>query len=166
MTNLMTKVAIWSTAAALTVGGFAAVAKAQGPGGGMHGGPGGGMLGGMIGHMLDLTDAQKEQIKTITKAAFDSNQTLMTQLKASRDAERAAIQAGKSDAELAQLAQSYAPLHTQLNATRLQTEAKIYKVLTPEQRAKLDKFRDNMQERMGQRFGHHRGGPPPVPDNF
>ncbi len=163
MTNLMTKVAIWSTAAALTVGGFAAVARAQGPGG--HGpgfGPGGGMLGGMIGHMLDLTDAQKEQIKTITKAAFDSNQTLMTQLKASREAERAAIQAGKSDAELAQLAQSYAPLHTQLSATRLQTEAKIYKVLTPEQRAKLDKFRGNMQERMGQRFGHHRGGPPPV----
>ncbi len=163
MTNLMTKVAIWSTAAALTVGGFAAVAKAQGPGG--HGpgfGPGGGMLGGMIGHMLDLTDAQKEQIKTITKTALDNNQTLMTQLKASREAERAAIQAGKSDAELAQLAQSYAPLHTQLNATRLQTEAKIYKVLTPEQRAKLDKFRSNMHDHMGRRFGHHPGGPPPV----
>ena len=159
MTNLMTKVAIWSTAAALTVGGFAAVAKAQGPGG--HG-PGGGLLGGMIGHMLDLTDAQKEQIKTITKTAFDSNQTLMTQLKASREAERAAIQAGKSDAELAQLAQSYAALHTQLHATRLQTEAKIYKVLTPEQRVKADKFRNHIQDRMGQRFGHRRGGPPPV----
>ena len=161
MTNLMTKVAIWSTAAALTVGGFAAVAKGQGPGGGMRG-PGGGLLGGMIGHMLDLTDAQKEQIKTITTTALDCNQTLMTQLKASREAERAAIQAGKSDAELAQLAQSYAALHTQLHATRLQTEAKIYKVLTPEQRAKADKFRSRMQERMEQRFGHHRGGPPPV----
>jgi Spy/CpxP family protein refolding chaperone len=163
MNNFTTKIAIWGAAAAIAFGGFTVVAQAQGPGGGRGpgGGPGG-MLGGMIGHMLDLTDAQKEQIKAIARAAFDANQTLATQLKAAHETEQAAIKAGKPDAELAQLAQSYAPLHTQLHAARLQTEAKIYKVLTPEQRTKLDSVRSKMRDNVGgamQRFGHHRGGP-------
>ena len=163
MNNLTTKIVIWGAAATIALGGFAAVAHAQGPGGRAdRGGFGHGLLGGMIGHALNLTDAQKEQIKAITASAFENNQALITQLKAAHETERAAIAAGKSDAELAQLAQSYAPLHTQLHATRLQTEAKIYKVLTPEQRAKLDKFRSNMHDHMGRRFGHHPGGPPPV----
>ncbi len=158
---------IWGAAGTIALGFFSAVAHAQGPGGGRpgHGGFGEGMLGGMIGHALNLTDAQKEQIKTIKTAAFKNNQALMTQLKAARETERAAIKAGNSDAELAQLAQSYAPLHTERHATRLQTEAKIYKVLTPEQRAKADEIRGKMRERFGdamQRFGHHRGGPPKV----
>ena len=162
MNNLTTKIVIWGAAATIAVGGFAAVAHAQGPGGGGHpgfGGMGHGLLGGMIKHALNLTDAQQEQIKAITTSAFENNQALRTQLKAAHDTERAAIKAGKSDAELAQLAQSYAPLHTQLHATRLQTEAKIYKVLTPEQRAKADEIRGKMRDRIGgamrQRFGHH-----------
>lgn len=163
MKNLMTKMMIWGAAATVTLGGFAVVTHAQGPGGRGPGfGPGGGgMIAGMIGHMLDLTDAQKEQIKAITKSAFDSNQALATQLEAAHEAEQAAIKAGRSDAELAQLAQSYAPLHTQFHAARLQTEAKIYKVLTPEQRAKLDDMRGKMRAHFGnamQGFGHHRGG--------
>lgn len=161
MNNLTTKIVIWGAAATIALGGFAAVAHAQGPGGRAdRGGFGHGLLGGMIGHALNLTDAQKEQIKAITASAFENNQALITQLKAAHETERAAIAAGKSDAELAQLAQSYAPLHTQLHATRLQTEAKIYKVLTPEQRAKADEIRGKMRDHiggaMGQRFGHRR----------
>jgi len=163
MNSLTTKMTIWGAAAALTLAGFAAVAQAQGPGGGGRGGrgfgPGGGLLGGLMGHALNLTDAQKEQIKAITKDAFDSNQALATQLKAAHEAEQAAIKAGKSDAELAQLAQSYAPLHTQFHAARLQTEAKIYKVLTPEQQAKLDEIRSDMRARFGEAMqGFGRGG--------
>ena len=164
MTNLMTKMTIWGAAAMLAIGGFAVVAQAQGPGGhGPGGGFGGGLLMGMARHMLDLTDAQQEQIKAIAKAAFDGNQALATQMKAAHEAEQAAIKAGKSDAELAQLAQSYAPLHTQFQTVRLQTEARIYKVLTPEQRAKLDKIRNDFRGHAMQRFGRRApGGPPPV----
>ena len=160
MKSLMTKMTIWGAAAAITLGGFTAIAHAQGPG---HGPGGGGFLGGMIGHMLDLTDAQKEQIKAITKQAFDSNQALATQMKAAHEAEQAAIKAGKSDPELAQLVQSYAPVQTQFHTVRLQTEAKIYKVLTPEQRTKLDEMRGKMREHFGQGmqqgFGHRHGPP-------
>lgn len=166
MNQVMTKIAIWSAAAAITLGGFAVVAQAQG--GRPHGGPGGpgGFLGGMMGEVLGLTDAQKEQIRTITKTAFDSNAGLREQMKVARDAERAAVKAGKSDAELAQLAASQAQLFTQMHTVRLQTEAKIYKVLTPEQRTKLESMREKMHARFSQAmeggFGGrgHRGGPP------
>jgi Spy/CpxP family protein refolding chaperone len=149
MKSLMTKMALVGTMA------LATVAFAQGPGG--HRGPrgGGGFPGGMFGHALNLTDAQKEQIRSITKESFAGNQELRTQLKAARDAEQAAIKAGKSDAELAQLAQNSAPLHAQAHAARLQTEAKIFKVLTPEQQAKLAEIRANMKERMGRFARRH-----------
>ena len=148
MKSLMTKMALVGT---LTL---ATVAYAQGPDG--HRGPrGGGFLGGMFGHALNLTDAQKEQIRSITKEAFASNQALRTQLKAAHEAEQAAIKAGKSDAELAQLAQNSAPLHARVHAARLQTEAKIFKVLTPEQQTKLAEIRAHMKERMGRFARRH-----------
>jgi len=167
MNHLMTKIAIWSAAAAITLGGFAVVAQAQGgPGGRPHGGPGG-FLPGMMGEMLGLTDAQKEEIRTIAKTAFDANAWLREQMKVARDAERNAVKAGKSDAELAQLAASRAQLFTQMHTVRLQTEAKIYKVLTPEQRTKLETMREKMHARFGQAMegfggrGHRGGGGPP-----
>ena len=110
----------------------------------------GGFLRGMIAAKLGLTDAQQEQIGAITRNAFDSNQALAAQLKAAHAAEQAAIQAGKSDSELAQLAQSYAALHTQLHTARLQTEAKIYQVLTPEQRTKAAEMRSKARARFGE----------------
>lgn len=165
MNSLKTKIAIWGTAAAVTLGGFTALAHAQKGPGGPHGRGGFGFFGGMMGHALNLTDAQKEQIRSITKEAFTGNQSLRDQLKSAREAEQAAIKAGKSDAELAQLAQSYAALHTQMHTTRLQTEAKIYKVLTPEQQTKLDEMRGKMRARFSQgmqrRFGHR---PPAAPE--
>jgi Spy/CpxP family protein refolding chaperone len=166
MNKLTTKAMILAAAAAITLGGFAVVAKAQGPGG-FRGGRGG-FLGGMMGTMLGLTDAQKDQIKAITKTAFDSNQALATQMKAAHEAEQAAIKADKSDAELAQLAQSYAALYTQFHTVLLQTEAKIYKVLTPEQRAKVSEMRSKMRSRFGeamqQGFGGRHHGPPATQD--
>jgi Spy/CpxP family protein refolding chaperone len=151
MNGLKAKMIVWGAAAVIALGGFTAMAHAQGPGGPHRGGfgPGGGLLHGRMAQALGLTDAQKEQIRSITKEAFAGNQTLRTQLKAAHDAEQAAIKAGKSDAELAQLAANSAPLQTQLHATRLQTEAKIYKVLTPDQQAKLNEMRAKMRERVG-----------------
>lgn len=159
--NLMKNVTIWGAAAVLAIGGFSVVAQAQGPGGGRgpggpHGGPG--ALMGMLGTAIGLTDAQKAEIKTIFETARTSNASLHEELKASREAEKAAIKAGKSDAELAQLAASYSQLHVRMHTTRLQTEAKVYKVLTPEQRAKVEKLKEEMQSRMAGRFGgrsHH-----------
>jgi Spy/CpxP family protein refolding chaperone len=121
----------------------------RGPGGGLgfgHGmglgpGAGGGFLGGMMAAALDLTDAQKEQIRAIHESAATANQAILDQLKPIREQELAAIKAGKSEAELRSLANSAAPLMAQLHANQLVAHAKIYQVLTPEQREKLDKFR-------------------------
>lgn len=166
MNQLMTKVAIWGAAAALAFGSFSLVAQAQpGPGGGPgrhHGGPGfgggdgPGMLMGLFGTAIGLTDAQKAEIKSIFETARTSNASLETQMKAAREAERAAIQAGKSDTELAQLAASYSQLYTQMHTARLQTEAKVYKVLTPEQREKVAKMREEMRSRFASRGNRFR----------
>lgn len=156
MNHLMSRVGIWGAAAALAFGSFAVVAKAQGPRGG-HDGPG--PLMGMIGTAIGLTDAQKAEIKSIFETARTNNASLREEMKASREAEKAAVKAGKSDAELAQLAASYSQLHTRLHTVRLQTEAKVYKVLTPEQREKADKLKEEMEGRMAGRFGHGRRAP-------
>lgn len=161
MNHLKKNIAIWGAAAVLAVGSFSVVAQAQGPGGRGPGGPHGdgpGALMGMLGTAIGLTDAQKAEIKTIFETANTNNASLHEELKASREAEKAAVKAGKSDAELAQLAASYAQLHVRMHTVRLQTEAKVYKVLTPEQRAKVEKLREEMTSRMAGRFGgrgHH-----------
>lgn len=165
MNSLTKKIATLSAAAVITLGGLTAFAQTQGPGG--RRGPGfhAGFLSGRMAQALNLTDAQKEQIRSIVKESFQSNKALGEQLKTARQAEREAVKAGKSDAELAQLAQNAAPLHAQFHAARLQTEAKVYKVLTPEQQTKLEEMRAHMRERFGkaaQRFGHRRGNPAPA----
>jgi Spy/CpxP family protein refolding chaperone len=136
----------WAAVAVLAAIGLAGTALAQGPGG-----PGGGdmgrMLSGMLGTALGLTDAQKTQIQSIVDQSKQSLDALSAQLQAAREAEKAAIKAGKSDAELAQLAQSYSALHTQVHTIRLQTESKIYKVLTSEQRTKLEQLMEEMKNR-------------------
>lgn len=154
--------------AALAAVGIAGVALAQGPGGGnrppfgsggpFSGGGPGGMLMGMMGHALDLTDAQKSQIQTIVQSAFQTNQATINQLKTLREQEIAALKAGKSEQELRTLAQTASPVITQLHAAKLVTEAKVYAVLTPAQREKLDKMRTTMRER----FQRHGFGPPAI----
>jgi Spy/CpxP family protein refolding chaperone len=69
-------------------------------------------------------------------------------MKSIREQELAAIKAGKSEAELQSLANSGAPLRTQLHLSHLVAQSKIYQVLTPEQRAKLEELRNNARGRM------------------
>ncbi|MFN7919495.1 MAG: Spy/CpxP family protein refolding chaperone [Bryobacteraceae bacterium] len=148
----------------LGAGVFAGFAHAQGPGGpgrgfgGPFGGPGGfgEMIGGFMSHALDLTDAQIEQIKAIAKQAFDANADLRAAIAKQRDAEIAAVKANKPEAELTQLAGQSAALMARLHAAQLVAGAKMYQVLTPAQREKLDKIRADMQERFRGRgpFGH------------
>jgi Spy/CpxP family protein refolding chaperone len=142
----------------------AGAALAQGPGRG-HGrgegmgmfggggfGPGGGLFGPMMSTALGLTDAQKEQIKSIFESTRTANEALREQLKGIHEQAQAAVKAGKSDAELQALASSASPLMTQLHASHLIAAKKAYQVLTPEQREKLESLRSQARDRMEDRL--------------
>jgi Spy/CpxP family protein refolding chaperone len=150
---LRTAVAFLLTATMVT-----GLAFAQGPGFGRGRGKGGGfgdgvgmgpgLLRGMMAAALNLTDAQKDQIQKIMEDTRTKNETIFEQMKSIREQELAAIKAGKSEAELQSLANSGAPLRTQLHLSHLVAQSKIYQVLTPEQRAKLEELRNDARGRM------------------
>src|SRR5712692_4530005 len=95
---------------------------------------------------LNLTDDQKTQAKSILQSSRESSQSIAQQLRQSRQALRSAVKAGKSDAEIDQLSANLGQLTGQMTAIRTKAFAKVYALLTPEQRTKA--------EQMG---GHGRG---------
>lgn len=103
---------------------------------------------------LNLTDAQKQQAKSIFAEARKSTEPIRLQLQQNRQAYRAAVKTNDQN-QIASLAKSSGDLRSQLKAARTQTMAQFFQILTPEQRVKAEK----MQVRMQQRFEHraHRG---------
>jgi len=122
---------------------------AQRGGGGMGGDEGGGGGGGLdipmaprvvnridsIASELKLDKDQKKSFKTTMDAAQKEAKPVHEQLVQSRIALGDAIQAGKSQDEIAGLVKSQAALETQLVQIELATFAKVYNGLQPEQRS-------------------------------
>ncbi len=119
------------------------------------GGPGmGPMMGGHVEHMLDLvdaTDAQRSQIKTIMDAA-------RSELKPQRDAMRGLHEQGLTlfaatnvdAAAIEALRQKGSALHEQISKRMSQAMIDVARVLTPEQRAKLAAKLKQRQARMAE----------------
>jgi protein CpxP len=143
----------------MTVAAFAQ----HGPGGpGGHHGHGPGGPGGLLDHfsqVLNLTDAQKAQIKQLEDGFRESTKGLQEQLaKAGPGGPFEALAGGTFDeAAVRAAAQSRANLHVELEVAHARFFSQVYAVLTPEQKAKLAELHQQMQER-------HRQGPPPPPD--
>jgi Spy/CpxP family protein refolding chaperone len=98
-----------------------------------RGGPGGREG---FGRDLNLTDAQKAQIKAIRQKYQPQNEALRTQAKPFMDAARAARQKGDSAAFRANMEKAHQVMQ---NASfRTQEQAEIRAILTPEQQAKFD----------------------------
>jgi Spy/CpxP family protein refolding chaperone len=95
---------------------------------------------------LNLTDAQKEQAKSIFDAARESSKPVAQELRQQRQALQEAAKAGKTDAEIDQLANQVGSLTGQMTAVRTKAFAKFYALLTPEQRTQAQQMR------------HHRRG--------
>ena len=108
-----------------------------------HGGPGHG--GNRAAHMqkfaekLGLTDAQKDQIKSIFKADREKNQQLYSDFRAKRQEyhQLKAANDPKADAVKAELS----GLRDQIKEARKGTHEQVLGVLTPDQRAKFDAWR-------------------------
>jgi protein CpxP len=108
---------------------------------------------------LDLTDAQKEQIKTLTeqrRTGEDPRRNLM-------DLERqlqAAILADTPDQQhIDELKRSIATASDQALAARIELQSRIAQILTPEQRAQA-------REAVGKGPGGRRGAPPQGAQRF
>lgn len=90
---------------------------------------------------LDLTDAQKAEIKALREKAREAAKPIVQQMAANRKEIRSAVESGAAAAVLQKLAAAQGALQGQLMAIRLSTQVKVRAVLTPEQRDKLEKLR-------------------------
>jgi Spy/CpxP family protein refolding chaperone len=132
---------------------------AQGPGlrgrgfgwGGEGGMLGPGLMGPGFGRYLDLTDAQKEQVKAIFETARTDAAPLREQLKQNHEQIRAAVKAGNT-AEVEVLSGQQGTVVGQLAAIGHKAAIRVrQEVLTSEQIQKLDEFQADMKERMEKR---------------
>jgi Spy/CpxP family protein refolding chaperone len=103
---------------------------------------------GRMGAQLGLTDTQKSQARTIFQNSRQTARPVADQLRQDRQALQAAIQAGKSDQELQQLAAAQGADMGKLAGIRASAAAKFRALLTPEQQQKLDTMKAS---RRGQR---------------
>jgi Spy/CpxP family protein refolding chaperone len=122
--------------------------------GGEHGF--GGHIMGRMAKQLNLTDDQKTQIKGIVAAEKPTVQPLFEQLKANRQALKAATANGQFDeSQVRQLASQQAQTVASLIVEKERVKAKIYGVLTPEQRTKAEQMRTKFESRMKERSQGH-----------
>ena len=105
-----------------------------------------------IAQALNLTDAQKQQTQAIIQQTRQTVQPLKQQSKQNRQALIAAVNAGKGDVEIHQLALTQGNLAGQLVAARAEALAKFYSTLTPEQRAKADLMTQQLRQMIKQRI--------------
>jgi len=126
---------------------------------GKHGGKG--MRGGKHGdrmlmgalRRLNLSDAQKEQVKTI----HESNKPNQAQREEMRGLAQKKRDGSITEQELTRLKET----KTQLKASAGQTRNAVLAVLTAEQRTQLDQMKQEMRERRGGRRGMKKDGQTP-----
>lgn len=96
---------------------------------------------------LDLTETQKSTAKTIFEESRTASAPLIQQLRENRKAIAEAIKAGKSESELASLANQAGTVKGQLSALRATSMSKFYALLTPAQREKADQLQNTRRQR-------------------
>lgn len=103
--------------------------------------------------MLDLTDAQKTQVKAILEAEKPVVQPLVMQLAANRKEMQEITSSGNfNESQVQAIANKQGQLMSQLIVEKERVQSQVYAVLTPEQRAKAEKMRNQFMERFQERF--------------
>ena len=110
-------------------------------------GPRGGMEGGLF-RNLDLTDAQKTQMKQIRENHSQTLRPLMEQIRAKRQEIHQAGQGGAFNESLVtQKLTEIAPLEAKLMGEQFKVHQEMLGVLTAEQKAKLEQSREQFKTR-------------------
>jgi protein CpxP len=97
-------------------------------------GPGGGA--GPLLHRLDLTDAQREQVRSILEASRPDAASANKAAELQRELRTAVFADAPDQAKIEQLKAALNESHAAALSARIETELKIAQVLTAEQRAK------------------------------
>ncbi len=113
-----------------------------------------------FGRDLDLTDAQKAQIKAIRQKFQPQNEALRTQAKPYMEAARAARQKGDSVAFRTNMEKAHQVM--QNSSFRTQQQAEIRAILTPEQQAKFDAHAKDRAQGGHKGWGHKGKGAKPA----
>ncbi|HMO81513.1 MAG TPA: Spy/CpxP family protein refolding chaperone [Pyrinomonadaceae bacterium] len=121
-------------------------------GGKMHRG------GGMMFRGLDLTDAQKEQIKAFREASKPALQPLMEAMKINRQNLREARANNADEATVNALLAERRQFSVQMRAFRQSMHQQTLAILTDEQKAKLQEMKQKRTERFQNRGQGRRGG--------
>jgi Spy/CpxP family protein refolding chaperone len=118
-----------------------------------------------FGRDLNLTDAQKAQIKAIRQKYQPQNEALRTQAKPFMAAARAARQKGDTAAARSNMEKARQVMQGG-QSIRAQEQAEIRAILTPEQQTKFDAHQKAAADRRGQGgmkgMGHKRVGAKPA----
>lgn len=121
-----------------------------GPGGrGRFGGPGGpmGMLP-MLGRQIDLTDAQRDQIKAIADSHKEDWTALATRARTAHEALNAAVMADTVDeALIRQKSSEVAAVDADMAVARARAKTEVFQILTADQKTKLKALATEMKNR-------------------
>ena len=135
------------------------------PDGQFRKGPGGRREGRGFGRDLNLTEAQKAQIKTIRQKYQPQKQALRDRAKPFMEAARAARQKGDTAAFRTNMTQARQVMQSG-QSIRTQEQAEVRAILTPDQQAKFDAHQKAAAERRakgGEKgWGKRRGAKPAV----
>jgi Spy/CpxP family protein refolding chaperone len=110
----------------------------------------------MLAGYLDLSDAQKSNLQSLMVQGREEAKPLLEQLKSGHDQVAAAVKAGKSEGEVAALAESQGAVMGKLAALHARNITRFYAQLTPEQKQKAEELHNQMRERMRSRMEAHR----------
>jgi protein CpxP len=134
------------------------VAFAQGPrGGGPFGGPGGrGLMGrggpGLPLGALNLTEAQREQVREIRDRNREQIRGLAERLSAAAEKQRQAIETlPVNETLITSVTQDMTQAQVDLAIQEARLNAEVWSVLTPEQQAQATKLRAERQARLEER---------------
>jgi len=122
-----------------------------------YGKRGGDRMAGAFFRNLDLTDAQKQQMKSIRESHSQSFRPLMEQIRAKRQEIRQASTGGSfNEALVAQKLSEIAPLEAKLMGERSRVHQEMLSVLTAEQKAKLEQAREQRKAKWAERGANKR----------
>jgi protein CpxP len=138
---------ITAVAAVLAVSATLAFAgPGEGRGEGRHGGHGKGEFGAKFAQKLNLTDAQKQQIKDIRTASRTQNAQFFASVRQTREEFRAARQAN-DQARIDALKGTLQSQRAQMKEIRKAERQQVLSILTAEQRAQLDAMKAQREAR-------------------
>ncbi|MGB9179136.1 MAG: Spy/CpxP family protein refolding chaperone [Pyrinomonadaceae bacterium] len=100
---------------------------------------------------LNLTDAQKEQMKQIAARYHESNKAMREQMRAQRGGEAGAFDGTFNESAVRAAAQARANAQVEMEVSHARMMSEMYAVLTPEQKAQLAQQREQWKQKMNER---------------